>query len=274
MKPFSAPAFLLLVLLVLSSSNVLAAPSSKPLDFWNHSNESNLTTVDHSTWQGLLNRNVIDQHPSGINRFNYAGISETDKRLLSSYLEQMQALDPRELSRGQQKAYWINLYNALTINLVISHYPVESITKLGDSLFSFGPWDDEISQIAGESLSLNDIEHRILRPLFPDNRIHYAVNCASLGCPNLAKQAYTAEHLEEQLEKAARDYINHPRGVDFKEGVLWVSSIYDWYRDDFGGSDRALLRHLVQYAAPSLAEKLGGYEGRIKDHYDWALNSP
>jgi len=254
--------------------SVLAAPDSEPLPFWLPSDENSQGLIDHSEWQTVLDHNLIDQHPSGINRFDYAGISTADKQLLARYLERMQRLDPRRFNRAQQKAYWINLYNALTVDLIVKHYPVESITELGESFFRFGPWDDEIAQVAGQTLSLNDIEHRILRPIFRDNRIHYAVNCASLGCPNLAAQVYRAGELDRQLDNAARDYINHPRGVEFREGVLWVSSIYTWYREDFGGSDQALLEHLQRYAGAPLTQKLSQYRGSIKDHYDWALNSP
>lgn len=250
-----------------------SAPASDALTFWDQSDETSRASIDHGAWQTVLDHNVIDRHPSGINRFDYGGISAADKKLLARYLEHLQQLDPKSFNRAEQKAYWINLYNALTINLIVSHYPVDSITKLG-GLFHFGPWDDEIAHIDGRPLTLNDIEHRILRPLFRDNRIHYAVNCASLGCPNLAKQAYTAAQLDRQLEQAARDYVNHPRGVSFRGDELWVSSIYSWYRDDFGGSDEALLQHLLKYAALPLAQRLTPYQGKITDHYDWTLNQP
>jgi len=270
---YMAKALLFLSLLLLAL-NCWSAPASDALTYWADSDERNNANIDHGEWQTVLSHNLVDQHPSGINRFDYSGISAADKQLLTSYLDHMQQLDPRAFNHSEQKAYWINLYNALTVNLIVTHYPVTSITKLGDSLFRFGPWDDKLVRINEQALSLNDIEHRILRPLFHDNRIHYAVNCASLGCPNLAKQAYTAEHLDRQLEQAAQDYVNHPRGVDVKDDVLWVSSIYTWYREDFGGNDKALIHHLVKYANAPLAERLARFQGKVKDHYDWALNQP
>lgn len=273
MNPLRPITILLLPLLLVLAGHAYSAPASEALEFWAASDESSTARIDHSEWQSVLDRNLVDNHPSGINRFDYGGISTRDKQLLANYLERMQLLDPRTFNRAEQKAYWINLYNALTVELIVSHHPVKSITRLG-GLFHFGPWDDEIAHIAGQTLSLNDIEHRILRPLFRDNRIHYAVNCASLGCPNLAKPAYSPADLDEQLDLAARDYVNHPRGVDFRDNVLWVSSIYNWYREDFGGSDSKLIRHLLQYASPSLAPRLASYQGEIKDHYDWALNQP
>jgi hypothetical protein len=100
------------------------------------------------------------------------------------------------------------------------------------------------------------------------------VNCASLGCPNLAARAYTAADIESLLDEAARAYINHPRGVAFENGRLTLSSIYNWFDVDFGESDVAVLEHLAKYAAPDLAGRLAGYDGRIKYDYDWRLNRP
>ena len=128
--------------------------------------------------------------------------------------------------------------------------------------------------MAEESLSLNDIEHRILRPIYGDPRIHYAVNCASLGCPNLAGLAYTATNTESLLEAGARAYINHPRGVELANGRLRLSSIYKWFKVDFGGTDERLLVHLRKYAEPELARQLAAYDGRIRYDYDWDLNAP
>ena len=268
-----------LSLILFFSPAVFAAPDSNALVFWSASNEENTRTINHDSWQLLLNRYLNSNHPSGIHRFNYAAVTTEDQKALDVYLKEMQQLNPRRFSRTEQKAYWINLYNALTVELILKSYPVTSITKLGDSFLSFGPWDDKVANIERHDLSLNDIEHRILRPLFRDNRIHYAVNCASLSCPNLAASVYTATNTHRQLEEAARQYINHPRGVTFEsvkpeESTLKVSSIYHWYLEDFGNSDQALISHLTNYAEPPLAEQLRQYDGDIESHYNWALNEP
>jgi hypothetical protein len=268
--------FLVTVLSLLSifSHMSLAAPDSSIQDFWSKSNESNTNIIEHKAWQAVLDIYLENKHSSGINRFDYAAVNSEDRKKLDDYLQQMQQLDPRVFNRTEQKAYWINLYNALTVELILKSYPVKSITKLGNSLFSFGPWDDKVANIQGHELSLNDIEHGILRPLFQDNRIHYAVNCASLSCPNLSATAYTSANMRSQLEQAAQLYVNHPRGVTFEDGTLKLSSIYEWYKEDFGGNDKALLAHLVHYAEPSLAERLRYYQGNIKYHYSWKLNQP
>jgi Protein of unknown function, DUF547 len=131
----------------------------------------------------------------------------------------------------------------------------------------------ETAYIEGEQLSLDDIEHRILRPIWKDNRVHYAVNCASLGCPNLQPAAYTRDNTESLLEKGAREYVNHPRGVAIKNGKLVVSSIYVWFQEDFGGSTEGLMEHWKMYANEPLADALRTYSGGVSHEYDWRLNS-
>ncbi len=253
---------------------VNAAPKSERIEFWAQSDESNVSQINQSDLQTILSKYVVDNNPSGINRFNYAAMTELDKKILRRYIRDMQAIDPRKYAQKEQKSYWINLYNALTINLVLEAYPIESITKLGKGFFSFGPWDDELILMQKQSLSLNNIEHGILRPIWNDNRIHYAVNCASLGCPNIQKQIYTATNTSTLLDQAARDYVNHARGVHFKGKKLVVSSIYHWYRDDFGKSDSNVIKHLIKYAEPTLKQMLLAYSGTFDHTYDWRINTP
>jgi hypothetical protein len=139
-------------------------------------------------------------------------------------------------------------------------------------LFVRGPWGAKLLTIEGEKLSLDDIEHRILRPIWKDNRVHYAVNCASLGCPNLQPASYTGDNMESLLEKGAREYVNHPRGVAVKNGKLVVSSIYVWFQEDFGGSAEGLMEHWRKYANGTLTEALTSYSGGLDHDYDWRLN--
>ena len=242
---------------------------------WSISTESSQKQISHQIWQEVLDKNLIDKDASRVNLFKYGSISNTDKIKLRQYIEEMASINPREYTKSQQKAYWINVYNALTVQLILTNYPVESITKLGESIFSFGPWDDDAITISGETLSLNDIEHKIIRPFFKDQRIHYAVNCASYSCPNLSGTAYTAKNTEDLLSQGACDYINHPRGVTFESDDLLLSSIYDWYIEDFGGNNNSLIKHLLSCAQPSLKRKLTQFQnnpGDIDYHYDWRLN--
>jgi len=121
-------------------------------------------------------------------------------------------------------------------------------------------------------MSLDDIEHETMRPTFRDPRVHYAVNCASIGCPNIWPRAWRAATLDRALDEAAAAFVNHPRGVAvLPDGRLRVSSIFTWFREDFGGDEAGVLAHLRRHAAPALAGRLQGAT-IAGDAYDWALN--
>jgi hypothetical protein len=186
----------------------------------------------------------------------------------------MQAVAISNYNRNEQKAFWINVYNALTIDVVLSRFPVVSIRTINISpeLLSQGPWGAKLFIVEGEKLSLDDIEHRILRPIWKDNRVHYAVNAAALGSPNLQPLAFTGENTEALLEKGAREFINHPRGVDIQKNRLQVSSIYVWFQEDFGRDAEDLMEYWQQYANPKLTDALEKYNGGLTHDFDWRLN--
>ena len=254
--------------------NTVAAPKAKLWDRWTSHDASASHTVDHSDWTRLLEKHVMtDRH--GLNRIDYAGIIRVDKALLENYIAELSATPVSGLNRAEQFAYWVNLYNAATLKVVVDHYPVNSILDISISpgLFSRGPWGKKFIKVEDENLSLDDIEHRILRPIWRDPRIHYAVNCASVGCPNLQKTAFTPENSERLLTIGAKEYINSNRGGQVSgNGRLNVSSIFHWYKADFGDSDAGVIEHMKQYAQPELLTALNGVS-RISDHYyDWDLN--
>lgn len=264
-----------LALLWCFCSLAAAAPKAELWGFWQVSNETSTKVIDHSLWQSLLDGYLDAEHPSGVSRFDYAAVSEQDKKSLDNYLLQLQAVDPRGYRLVEQKAYWLNLYNALTVQRVLEAYPVDSILKVDGGLFRRGPWNKKYLTIAGQRLSLNDIEHRILRPIWQDPRIHFAVNCASIGCPNLQPKVYLASELERQLDQAAADYLRHPRAVEWvSSGLLQLSKIFEWYGDDFGVNESALLKSLQPYLPAAQAARLAGFQGRIEYRYDWELNQP
>ena len=254
--------------------SVLAAPKADLWPRWQANDQSSTFQINHSTWNVLLQKYLVTGHPDGINRFRYKSFTEPDKKALQHYLNSLQKTAVSKLNRKEQKAYWINFYNALTIKVILDHYPVKSIRDIDISpgFFSDGPWDKKLVTVEEIQLSLNDIEHRILRPLWKDNRVHYAVNCASIGCPNLQPAAFTAKNTELLLEKGAEEYINHQRGAGIKNGRLTVSSIYSWFQEDFNASERGVLKHLEQYANDKLAKQLKSFKGKIKYDYDWSLN--
>jgi hypothetical protein len=259
-------------LLMAFSLAALAAPKADLWQRWNAFTPSKVG-IDHAAWNAFLERHV-HLGADGINRIAYGRVPSGDRDSLRAYLAGLQRVAIRKFSRDEQRAYWINLYNATTVNVVLEHYPVDSILKIDISpgLFAKGPWKKKLLEVEGEALSLDDIEHRILRPIWQDPRTHYAVNCASIGCPNLQAQAYTSGNLEALLDAGARAYVNHPRGAHVAKGRLTVSSIYLWFQDDFGGGAGGVIAHLRKYAEPALARQLEGVR-RIHGHeYDWALN--
>jgi hypothetical protein len=261
-----------LVLQLLSWTSIsFAAPKAELWPRWSAHDADSSQTIDHSAWNAWLGRFVVTS-ADGINRVAYGRITVDDRNALQSYIQSLAALDISTFNRAEQFAYWVNLYNVLTIDVVLEHYPVQSIREIKSGFFSSGPWGLELIAIGGQALTLDDIEHRILRPIWQDARIHYAVNCASLGCPNLQPQAFTATNAESLLETAARDFVNHPRGAQVDDDRLVVSSIYDWFEDDFGGNDRGVIEHLKTYAEAGLRGALSKIDRISDDRYDWQLN--
>lgn len=263
---------------VFASRRAVAAPRAALWPRWRAHDPASTETLDHSVYADLLARYLV-RRPDGANRVRYAALRADDRPSLEAYTRQLEAVDPDGLNRAEQMAYWINFYNALTLLVVVDHYPVASIRDIDISpgLFSSGPWGKELARVNGEALALDDIEHRILRPIWQDPRIHYAVNCASIGCPDLQPQPFTGDRLEAMLERGAETYVNDPRGVAMVErrflpDQLTVSRIYDWFQEDFGGSEAGVLSHLRHHAAGETRQLLAGVEGIGAYRYDWSLN--
>ncbi|WP_420347963.1 DUF547 domain-containing protein [Pelagibius sp.] len=274
---FGRLAFAVLVVLPLAgftSAERLFAPSADLWPRWERHDPESTAVIDFAAWDAFL-KSHLRIGDDGVHRLNYAQLAAGERDTLAKIVADLAAVPISTYARREQFAYWLNLYNAVTVKLIADHYPVESIRDIDISpgLFASGPWDKDLVTVEGEALTLNDIEHRILRPIWNDPRIHYGVNCASIGCPNLAVDAFTGAALEEQLEVAARSYINDPRGVTVANGEVTVSKIYDWFFEDFGESVSLLQQHLKRYAEPALAaqlEEAGTIDGTA---YDWSLNN-
>lgn len=229
----------------------------------------------HSPWDRLLERYLSD-HPDGVARFDYAGLRavDADRAALENYISALETARPSIMGEAEAFAYWANLYNAVTVRLIVEAAPERSIRQIRPRPWSIGPWGVERVTVEGEPLSLDNIEHDIMRPRFEAALVHYAVNCASIGCPNLKPAAWRAEMLEADLEAGARAYINHPRGVTVTEDGLIVSRIYRWFREDFGDSEAGVIAHLLDYADPELAAAIEANPSIHRHAYDWALNQP
>jgi hypothetical protein len=248
----------------------LLAPGQKLWPRWAVYDPASAARIDHAPWTAFLERYLV---PGAVNRLRYAAVTAADRQRLDAYVAGLAALPISRYRRAEQLAYWINLYNALTVQLVLRYYPIHSIRDIDISpgLLAFGPWDKDLIAVEGQRLTLNDIEHRILRPIWNDPRLHYVLNCASLGCPNLAPRAFAADDADRLLDQAAREFVN-TRAVEVRDGRLIVSSIYAWFTEDFGGDQAGVLAHLRRYAAPPLAAWLATFDKIGGDTYDWRLN--
>lgn len=233
---------------------------------WDQSDESNSVSIDHDLFDRLLSTYVIVDHPSGINRFRYADVSSADRKLLNAYILRLTSLDPRDYQRSEQRAYWLNLYNALVLRSVLRDYPLKILTI--ESIKA-----KYLVRVAGVKLSLEDIENRILRPLWQDRKTIFGLSCAALSCPNIRRQAFTSANTKLLLERSVREFINHPRGVNLQNKRLQASQIFAWYGQDFG-STKKMIKFFAHYAEDIKALYLLGFSGEIAYHFDSRLNAP
>ena len=243
----------------------------------------------HAAWDALLKRNVVLISGGNASQVRYADLKR-DHQPLKAYIDSVSAVSDAEYrgwSKSQQLAFLINAYNAFTVELVLTRYPdLKSIKDIG-TLFQ-SPWKQKFVPLLGETRSLDDIEHGLIRApgAFDDPRIHVAVVCASIGCPMLRNEAFTAERLDAQLEDAMRRFLSDRsrNRFDAGSGKLQVSKIFDWYGKDFeqGHASFSSLANVFAKYAEQLADKQdasdaqerirkGDYRLEFRD-YDWKLN--
>lgn len=234
---------------------------------------NSIKEVNHKPWEMFLELYTA-RDDYGVVRVRYGDVTEEIKGLLREYLLDLSEIDPGTLNRHEQLAFWVNLYNARVVKLLLDHYPVKSIEKISFHGLPFGPWKEKTVSVNGRPYSLYEIKNRILRPLWVlDPRIHYILFDGAVGGPNLRREPYTGRTIDEVMDEAAYEYINNFRGANFTEdGHLVVSRLYDWFEDDFGGSEEAVLEHIKKYAQGRLKYHLQ-YQDEIDIYkYDWSLN--
>lgn len=263
--------FAALFCLALATSAV-AAPQAELWERWQANDPDSEASIDHGAWTTFLEQHIQHDPDLKLNRLRYGAVGQADREALKAYIDRLEDVEITKYHPDEQFAFWLNLYNAVTVDLVLDAYPVDSIRDIGGGLFSRGPWDKKVVTVDGVQLSLNDIEHRILRPIWHDPLVHYGVNCASVSCPNLRSQAYTGDEIYPQLRENARAYVNSPRGVRIEGPRVIASRIYQWYREDFGGSEAGVLSHLRRHAAPALSARLDAAVDIDAYVYDWSLN--
>jgi hypothetical protein len=216
-------------------------------------------------------------------RVDYQAV-RSDARL-TRYLEQLASIDPEKFSSpAEQLALWLNAYNAYTLKLIVDRQPAKSITEIGTgglalgTIFKTTAWDLRFAEIGGKKYTLNEIEHEIIRRKFKDVRAHFALNCASGSCPVLRPEAYTSAKLNRQLDDQAELFLSDPHRnhFDLVTKTAQLSSIFMWYRKDFGGDDRAVLLFAASHAPEEIRRSIESNPSLWKVEflpYDWSLNS-
>ncbi|UOQ97637.1 DUF547 domain-containing protein [Hymenobacter sp. 5317J-9] len=222
--------------------------------------------VDHSAFDKLLKKHV---NAKGL--VDYKGF-KADQAVFDQYLDLLSKNAPASSwSKQEQMAYWINAYNAFTIKTILNHYPLESIKDIGSKIkipFVNTPWADKFFRIGGEKMSLDNIEHGILRKKYDDPRIHFALVCASMSCPRLRNEAYTAAKLDSQLDDQGRDFLNNPAKNKIGKGSAQLSKYFDWYKGDWTKNGQSVAKWVNKYSTTKIDEKTPiSYLD-----YNWKLN--
>jgi hypothetical protein len=222
----------------------------------------------HKAWDALVRKHVVLIDGGKASQMNYTAIA-AERAALKAYLQDLSRASEAEFNGWtplEQMAFLINAYNAYTVEKILTRYPdIKSIWDFG-KLFG-NPFRDEFFSLLGRSMSLDGIEHGILRKRYTEARIHYAVNCASIGCPMLREEAYVAARLDAQLEEQARRFLSDRTRNRFRDGRLEVSRIFDWYKEDFEPREA----YFARYAA-SLGMPPGATPRFVFLDYDWSLN--
>jgi len=229
------------------SMAVHSAPKSKMIDFWNDYEPSSHLKINHSAWNSVLQKYVVTDHPTSVNRFRYDDVTDQDEH---------------------KKAYWINLYNASVVSIVLRVEPEKSVRSVSRI------WKRKRFKIARQKMSLADIEHGVIRPLSNDPRVNFGFFHGTVGAGNILPVAFTGDNLDALLEENVRSFITQSsRGVDIQGNTLQVSSMFDWYKSDFGGSDDDVKNFIKQYVSSEIASAIDQTTS-IAYQYDWELNKP
>ncbi len=226
--------------------------------------------VSHEPWDRLLKKYV---DPAGMVDYAAWKGSREDQATLDAYLNQLSAaaLAP-DSPREAQLAFWINAYNAVTVKGILREYPTTSIRNHTARLFGYNIWKDLQLLVGGKAYSLEAIEHEVLRPM-GEPRIHFAIVCASRGCPRLLDEAYVGERLDEQLTGNARAFFADPTKFRLTADRVEVSPILKWFATDFGPDAHTQLQSIAPYLPESARRAVGGGGLRIQyQEYDWGLN--
>lgn len=234
-------------------TEVIPAPTPVPVE--EVTNIPSLAFPDHNSFGSLL-----QAHVTAAGNVNYAGF-KANRKALTNYIADLSANMPTdEWSQNDKLSYWMNAYNAMTIDLILRHLPLESIKDIKD------PWDQRFWKLGAKYYNLNEIEHQILRKM-GDARIHFGINCASYSCPPLLNEAFTADKVDQQLDKLSRRFINDTKRNTISASSIEISKIFTWFAKDFK-TDGSLIDFLNKYSNVQINANA---KKRFKD-YNWDLN--
>lgn len=214
------------------------------------------TTIDHSLWDSLLQKHVSNE-----GQVNYKGF-QGDQTKFDTYLNLLSNTPPKEFwSRNETLAFWINVYNAYTVKLILNNYPIQSIKDISK------PWNERFIKIGEKWYTLNDVEHRIIRKM-DEPRIHFALVCAAVSCPKLYNRAFTAKNLDSNLTQLTQEFLNDGSKNRLRENTIEISKLFKWYGGDFKTNNKRLIDFINQYSDVQISSKAK----RTYMDYDWRLN--
>lgn len=272
-RPPSVIAVLLACVLAAAVSTACGAPASRPATgTLAEQVEASFASGEAAFDHGILDRLMAEGTHDGFVDYDHFRHHRAE---LDVYLGRVADADLAALDPDHLMALLINAYNALTIRSILDHWPVESIREID------GVWSEATHTVGSHELTLDAIEHNLLRPFYQDPRIHFAVNCASFSCAPLPPWAFTGEEIEQQLEERTRAFLSDAQNVQIEDDVLRVSKYFEWYGEDFteeGWEPRAesVAAFIARYTRPEVAafiEEHGGNPSLRFLDYDWSLNA-
>ena len=214
--------------------------------------KGNKSPINHSEWTSL-----VQKHVNKAGFVNYKGFIK-DSTLLNKYLQKLSDNAPaNSWSKDDKLAYWINAYNAFTVKLIADNYPVKSIKDLGAEnpiIFVNTAWDKKFFSIDGKKMTLNTIEHKILRKQFNDPRMHFAINCASYSCPKLLDEAYEGKTVNKQLDEQSKDFLADKEKNKISADKPQVSSLFKWFSNDFTKTGKTKIAFINQFTTTKIKE--------------------
>ena len=228
--------------------------------------------LDNSLYDSVLEKYVDEE-----GMVDYAGLQSAPEKL-DQYLTLLNQTDPASLNQDDRLAFWLNVYNAYTLKLIINNYPISGIRQAANGPFIpklNTPWEVDLVNVNGKVMDLDHVEHKIIRKEFDDARVHFALVCAALSCPKLRRESYRGDILDQQLQDQGIDFLNSPNKNRIeKEGrQIRISKIFKWFKGDFEKEGQSLQQFLADFYEGEIATALSQNKLKVKyTKYDWALN--